>query len=60
MGESRKVLILGAGVIGVTTAYLLGARGFSVEVIERHDEAARETSFLMDQLIRTLYEFPQE
>src|SRR5215469_7600792 len=40
-----KIVILGAGVIGVTTAYYLGARGHQVEVIERNKASAMETSF---------------
>lgn len=40
-----KVVILGAGVVGVAAAYLLGERGHQVEVIERNPEAASETSF---------------
>ncbi len=40
-----KVIVLGAGVVGVTTAYYLAARGHEVEVIERQKEAALETSF---------------
>ncbi len=40
-----KVLILGGGVIGVTSAYLLASRGFEVEVVERQKECGRETSF---------------
>lgn len=40
-----KIVILGAGVIGVTTAYYLGARGHQVEVIERNKASALETSF---------------
>lgn len=40
-----KVLILGAGVVGVTSAYALAKRGYEVEVIERGDMAALETSF---------------
>lgn len=40
-----KVVILGAGVVGVSAAYFLGARGFEVEVIERNSESACETSF---------------
>lgn len=40
-----KVLILGAGVIGVTTAYVLATRGYEVEVIDRAPNAAAETSF---------------
>jgi D-amino-acid dehydrogenase len=40
-----KVLIVGAGLIGVTTAYLLRRRGYEVTVLERRDGPARETSF---------------
>lgn len=40
-----KILILGAGVIGVTSAYLLSERGHEVEVIERQPAAGSETSF---------------
>src|SRR5471030_2652471 len=40
-----KILILGSGVIGVSTAYVLGSRGHEVEVIERQEESGRETSF---------------
>ncbi|MEE8189668.1 MAG: D-amino acid dehydrogenase [Kiloniellales bacterium] len=39
-----KVLILGAGVIGVTTAYRLLEDGHEVEVIEKNPTAAEETS----------------
>lgn len=39
-----KITILGAGVIGVTTAYLLAERGHEVEVIDRQPHAAGETS----------------
>jgi D-amino-acid dehydrogenase len=40
-----KVIILGAGVIGVTSAYILASRGYEVEVIDRQPDSARETSF---------------
>ena len=40
-----KVLVLGAGVVGTTTAYYLHREGHEVEVIEQHDGAALETSF---------------
>ncbi len=40
-----KVLILGSGLLGVTTAYELGKRGFDVTVIDRNEESARETSY---------------
>lgn len=40
-----KVVVLGAGVIGVTAAYVLGSRGHEVEVIERQPGSGLETSF---------------
>jgi D-amino-acid dehydrogenase len=39
------VVILGAGIIGVTTAWALAKEGRRVTVIERRGEAAAETSF---------------
>ena len=39
------VIVLGAGVIGVTTAYYLARAGAQVTVIERHEAAALDTSF---------------
>ncbi|MEE8502238.1 MAG: D-amino acid dehydrogenase [Kiloniellales bacterium] len=39
-----KVLVMGAGVIGVTTAYRLLKDGHEVEVIEQNPSAAEETS----------------
>ena len=40
-----KVLVLGGGVIGVTTAYYLNRQGHEVEVVERNDGVGEETSF---------------
>ncbi len=40
-----KALILGSGLQGITTAYVLASRGHEVHVIERHHESAAETSF---------------
>ncbi len=39
------VIVMGSGVIGVTTAYLLAKDGHKVKVIDRAFEPARETSF---------------
>lgn len=40
-----RVLVLGAGVIGVTTAYELSCDGHDVTVIDRNVDVANETSF---------------
>ena len=40
-----KVLVLGGGVIGVTTAYYLAKDGHEVTLVERHPAAASETSY---------------
>ena len=40
-----KVVVLGSGVIGVTTAYFLAREGHEVQVIERNDKASLETSY---------------
>ena len=41
----KHIAVIGAGVTGVTTAYALARRGFSVTVIERHRYPAMETSY---------------
>jgi len=40
-----KVLVLGAGVIGVTSAWYLAKQGHEVMLVDRHDAAGKETSF---------------
>ncbi|WP_254602194.1 D-amino acid dehydrogenase [Sphingomonas bacterium] len=40
-----KIVVLGGGVIGVTTAYYLAKAGHEVTVIDRQPGPARETSF---------------
>ena len=40
-----NVMVLGAGITGVTTAWFLRQAGFRVSVLERQGEAAQETSF---------------
>ncbi|MHA1597225.1 MAG: D-amino acid dehydrogenase [Alphaproteobacteria bacterium] len=41
----KSVLVLGAGVIGVTTAYYLARAGLRVTIIDRQDGPGLETSF---------------
>jgi D-amino-acid dehydrogenase len=40
-----KIIVLGAGVVGVTSAWYLAAAGHEVTVVERRDGAGLETSF---------------
>ncbi|WGF90015.1 D-amino acid dehydrogenase [Marinivivus vitaminiproducens] len=40
-----KVIVLGAGVVGVTSAWFLAAQGHEVEVVDRRPGAGLETSF---------------
>ncbi len=40
-----KICVLGAGVLGVTTAYELAKRGHEITVIDRQPEPSRECSF---------------
>ncbi|WP_344954888.1 D-amino acid dehydrogenase [Zobellella aerophila] len=40
-----KVLVLGSGVVGVTSAWYLAQQGHEVVVLDRQPEAAEETSF---------------
>lgn len=40
-----KVLVLGSGLLGVTTAYVLASRGHTVEVFDRQPESGTECSY---------------
>ena len=53
-----KIAVIGAGVIGVTTAYELAADGHEVTVFERRSAAAEETSFANAGLIAPGYVTP--
>jgi D-amino-acid dehydrogenase len=48
-----KTIVLGAGVIGTTTAYYLAKAGHEVHVIDRQREAAMETSFANGCVLHT-------
>src|SRR5579864_1041533 len=49
--KSLRVLIIGAGLIGVTSAYCLRRRGHEVTVIDRETGPGRETSFANGSLL---------
>ena len=53
-----KIAIVGAGIIGVTTAYELTADGHEVTVFERRGAAAEETSFANAGLVAPGYVTP--
>ena len=41
----KSIAVIGGGITGVTTAYALAKRGFSVTLFEKHRYSAMETSF---------------
>ncbi len=53
-----KVVVLGAGVVGVSTAQALAAAGHEVMVIDRQNDAAQETSFANGGQISALHTAP--
>src|SRR5262249_33331856 len=46
-----KTVVIGAGLIGLTTAYFLKQRGLDVTVLERRDGPSLETSFANGSLL---------
>ncbi len=52
---SKKIVVIGAGISGLTTAYLLNKKGFDVVVLEKKEEAGgsmesvREEGYLFDR-----------
>jgi len=48
-----KTIVLGAGIIGTTTAYYLAKAGHEVHVIDRQSDAAMETSFANGGVLHT-------
>ena len=51
MTKSKKVIVLGAGIVGVTSAYFLAKSNCQVTLIEQNPEAGLETSFANGSLI---------
>jgi len=43
--KMKSFVIIGGGITGVTTAYVLAKRGYDVTLVERHRYAGMETSF---------------
>lgn len=46
-----RVIVIGAGLIGVTSAYFLRRRGYEVTVLDRQEGPGRETSFANGSLL---------
>ena len=53
-----KIAVIGAGIIGITTAYELGRDGHEVTVFERRGAAAEETSFANAGIVAPGYVTP--
>jgi D-amino-acid dehydrogenase len=53
-----KIAVIGAGIIGVTTAYELAKDGHEVTVFERRSAAAEETSFANAGIVAPAYVTP--
>lgn len=53
-----KIAVIGAGIVGITTAYELGVDGHAVTVFERRSAAAEETSFANAGLFAPGYATP--
>jgi D-amino-acid dehydrogenase len=62
--RSVDVIVLGAGMVGVSAALALQARGRAVTLVDRHGEAANETSFGNSGLVQSEavipYTFPRD
>ena len=53
-----RIVVLGSGLIGVTSAWFLAADGHEVVVVDRQPEAARETSYANGGQISTSHAEP--
>jgi D-amino-acid dehydrogenase len=53
-----RVLVIGAGIIGVTTAFELRGRGFEVTVLERRPGVAQEASYANAGVLSAAYAGP--
>lgn len=53
-----KIVIIGAGVVGVTQAYVLAARGHHVTIVDRGPAVASETSFANGAQLSYCYHEP--
>ena len=51
----RDAVVIGAGVVGVSTAYALASRGICVTIVDRNEEAARSTSYANGGQLSYLY-----
>ena len=58
MISSQKIAVIGAGIVGITTAYELASDGHQVTVLERRGAAAEEASFANAGVIAPGYVTP--
>jgi D-amino-acid dehydrogenase len=55
---AMRIVILGAGLLGVASAYYLAKDGHQVTVLDRQPEPARETSYANASLLTPNHSFP--
>ncbi|USA40096.1 FAD-dependent oxidoreductase [Pelagerythrobacter marinus] len=55
MTVPQSAIVVGAGVVGVSTAYALARRGLAVTLVERHEEPGMETSHANGAQLSYLY-----
>lgn len=48
---NHKVLVVGGGIMGLGTAFLLSERGFQVTLLEKNQEVAKEASYINGSMI---------
>lgn len=53
-----NIVILGAGIAGITTAYMLAKKGFNITIIDKHTLPGKETSYANGGQLSYSYKTP--
>src|SRR5690625_4369324 len=55
-----ECVVIGAGVVGLATAYALSKQGVEVMVVEQHDNIGVESSSRNSEVIHASIDYPQD